>query len=231
MTRKILFSAVLGLFATAMTQAAPIFLVTTAGGATATADFTLSAGQVVLVLTDTTVNPNDVSLNLSAIHFMLTGATGGSLTGASSSLVTVDNGGVPTSGGAVTTPAAVGWILSNPTPGNYLLDVLSPGGTGPAHTIIGTPDGSGNYSNANGSIAGNGPHNSFLAQSATFTFTIPGVTANTVVSSATFQFGTVDGVVGDPGTLQGVPEPLSLTLVGGGLVALGLTRARRSRRA
>jgi hypothetical protein len=41
-------------------------------------------------------------------------------------------------------------------------------GATPAHTIIG-PAGSGGYTNADGSIAGNGPHNPSLDRTATFT--------------------------------------------------------------
>jgi hypothetical protein len=83
------------------------------------------------------------------------------------------------------------------------------------------------YSNANGSIAGNGPHNPFLNQTATFNIAVTGVTAATTVTSATFSFGTVAGVnvPGTPGT-PAVPEPISSALVGTGLIGLFFLRGR-----
>jgi hypothetical protein len=93
--------------------------------------------------------------------------------------------------------------------------------------IIGPPGGA-TYANANGSIAGNKPHNPFLNQSATFTITAPNVTAATTITGVVFSFGTTEGAVLIPGAL--VPEPSSLVLgsVGLGLVgSIGLYRRRR----
>jgi hypothetical protein len=110
------------------------------------------------------------------------------------------------------------------------LDALGAGGAGPKHTILGAPGAGGIYSNANGSIAGNDPHNPFLNQSATFTLNITGVTTNTTVSNVLFSFGTVSGNnVPGGGNNSTVPEPVSLSLVGGGLLALGLLRKRLPR--
>src|SRR5262249_5528632 len=86
------------------------------------------------------------------------------------------------------------------------------------------PPGSGpSYSNANGSIAGNGPHNPFLAESATFTLNVPGVTSASSISAVKFQFGTTDGsnqVTGEDPP-DPVPEPTGLTLAGIGLAMAG----------
>ena len=106
------------------------------------------------------------------------------------------------------------------------LDVLAGSGhAGPAHLIIGPPGGP-TYSNANGSIAGNKPHNPFLNESATFTITGTGITADTTITSATFSFGTTSGV-----DVDGVatPEPSSFVyLCGFGVVVLvGRYRSRR----
>jgi hypothetical protein len=96
------------------------------------------------------------------------------------------------------------------------LDVLGTQ-TAPTHTIIGPPGGGNTYSDANNSITGNGAHNPFLNQSATFTITGTGLTADTTITGATFSFGTAPGndVVG----VVSVPEPSSLVL---GLVGLSL---------
>jgi hypothetical protein len=82
--------------------------------------------------------------------------------------------------------------------------------------IIGPPGGP-TYANANGSIAGNGPHNPFLNQSAMFTITAPNVSADTTITAAIFSFGTTEGASLIPGVP--VPEPSSLVL---GLLGLGL---------
>src|SRR5262249_28072461 len=87
---------------------------------------------------------------------------------------------------------------------------------GPAHTIIGPPAGTGLYSAANGSIAGNGPHNPFLAGTVSFDLT-GSFLASTTVSSATFSFGTAEG----NNVHAVVPEPTTLLLLASGLVALG----------
>jgi hypothetical protein len=128
---------------------------------------------------------------------------------------------------------ATGWVLS--APGSSLeLDVLAgPGHAGPAHTLIGKPDPSNptEYTNANGSIAGNGSHNPFLANTITFTINFPGVTAASTISNVILQFGTTDGSNQVPGTpVSSVPEPASLVMAGFGLAtALGCCILQRRR--
>lgn len=81
----------------------------------------------------------------------------------------------------------------------------------------GWPGGGGTYSAANSSIAGNGPHNPFINQTATFHIGVAGVDSSTTITSATFSFGTTAGS-NVPGT---VPEPsslLSLAAMLGGIV-------------
>ena len=91
---------------------------------------------------------------------------------------------------------AAGWVFSS-SGKNFSLDVLSgTGHAGPAHTIIGAPAVDNKYDGAGGSIAGNGPHNPFLALSAVFQL---GVDELPNVTASTFQFGTADG--------QGQPAP------------------------
>src|SRR5262249_42400935 len=121
---------------------------------------------------------------------------------------------------------STGWGLNNNVAGGLQLDAL--GFIGPAGLIIGPSGPGGVYSNANGSIAGNGPHNPFIDGTATFVVAISGLTADSTVTGATFSFGTTAGsnVVGVPGPVVGAGLP--------GLVAacIGLvTLARRRRKA
>lgn len=201
------------------------------GDASATAVFTNLGTKMEIQLTDTTVNPGSVAENLSAFQFVLSGVGFTLDSSASGTPRTVNNNNTFGSGGwsdgaGITTASGIGWVFS--ASGNtYTLDVLTgTGHAGPAHTLIGTPDASTAYSAANGSIAGNGPHTPFLAN--TTTFYIDGINADTRVSSALFQFGTTDGnlqaCTSGPGCGGQVPEPLSYTLVGAGLAAIGLIR-------
>jgi hypothetical protein len=123
-------------------------------------------------------------------------------------------------GGAVTPGACCAiWGLSN-TGGTYHLDALlgrGAGGTGPANLIIGP----GPYTNANGSIARNRPHNPFINTSATFTLALAGVTANSVITDIVFSFGTEGATVPVP-----VPIPTAVWLFGSGLLGL-IVIARR----
>jgi hypothetical protein len=194
----------------------------TSGQVNASATITTGTNSVFITLTDLQANPTDVAQLLSDFDFVLSnGATTGTLGTTSGQEITVNSNGTFSLGGTVST----GWGLNNNVGGGLQLDAL--GFIGPAHLIIG-PSGAGSvYSNANGSIAGNGPHNPFLNQSATFNITVAGVTAATTVTSATFSFGTVAGVnvPGTPGT-PSVPEPISSALVGTGLIGLFFLRRR-----
>jgi len=193
----------------------------------ASVTFTLGSGTLDLTLTNLQANPTSVIQNLSDFSFTLASITGGTLSGASSSaLRTVAGDGSFTDAAGPNTPAGVGWVFST-SGSNYTLQVLSgPGHAGPAHTLIGGPGGGGTYTNANGSIAGNGPHNPFLDQSITFIFSIPGLTSSTEVLNPTFSFGTTPGVdvVGEP--LAATPEPPSILLILGGMLSLAIVVLR-----
>ena len=208
----------------------------TAGGnpVSASATFTTSGNTLTITLTDLLANPNNVGSLLSDLLFTTNGGslTGATQTAASSSEITVAGDGSFTGPTPISGVATVGWPFTVNSATSGTLDVLSgPGHAGPAHLIIGPPGPGGTYSNANGSIAGNGPHNPFLFETATFTITGAGITADTTVTSATFSFGTTEGantVPGIPST--SIPEPSSLVLglIGFGLVGtVGLYRKRR----
>ena len=179
----------------------------------AKAVFSISKGVIDITLINLQANPTSVAQLLSDLSFTLGG--GGSLSGASlgSSMgqeITVGSNGSFTLGSTVST----GWGFNATT---ATLDVLGTS-TAPMHLIIGPPGPGSMYSNANGSIAGNKPHNPFLNGGAMFMIIGSGITAGTTITSATFSFGTTSGmnVTGTPS----VPEPSTQLLLGLGTLGL-----------
>ncbi|MGH9880768.1 MAG: PEP-CTERM sorting domain-containing protein, partial [Pyrinomonadaceae bacterium] len=177
-----------------------------------------SGNILTITIQNLQANPISVIQNISGLRFtVVTG--GGTLTSSSADHIDIASNGTFTDLGV----SATDWTLTGS--GSYFLNALS--ASGPDQTIIGPPDGSNVYSAAGGSIAGNGPHNPFLSQSAVFTVTIPGLATDAVISGVVFQFGTGDDRV--PGT--SIPEPASMFLLGTGLlgVAAGIRRRRSSK--
>lgn len=228
MRKNTLCVCILILVCSVASQAATITFVTPAGSmvpdgaVNASATFTTGADTLTITLTDLLANPTSVGQLISDLDFVLsTGQTVGTLTSSSSQLITVNSNGTFTLGATGST----GWVLNNNVMGGLQLDVLS-APVGPAHLLIGPPGGGGTYSNANDSIAGNGPHNPFLNQTATFNLAITGVTAATTVTSAVFSFGTTAGVNVRGVASPIVPEPGTYALLGGGLLALGIFKRK-----
>jgi hypothetical protein len=229
MRTSLFITALVGLIVSvSVAHASTVTFVTPAGSMTggqpvdASAKFTTGPGSLSITLTNLEANPTSVVQALSDLSFTLSGGqTSGTLTSSSGQEITVNGNGSFTTGSSVGT----GWVLTG-----LDLDVLAAGGAGPAHLVIGPPGPGGTYSNANGSIAGNGPHNPFLNQTAAFVLGITGLTATETVTSAIFSFGTTEGanlVTGVPST---VPLPGAFVLFGTVLVGgLGLTGWRKRR--
>lgn len=177
----------------------------------ALAKFTTGSNTVTIELINRQSNPTSIIQNVSGLFFTLsTGQTDASIS-SSSGLERNVNGDKSYVDGSI---VPTGWKVDDPVGSQIHLNVL---GTpiGPAYTLIGPPGGP-TYANANGSIRGNDPHNPFLAESISFVLDVPGVTSASVVSAATFGFGTAAG-----NNVVGVPEASTWTLVGfAGLVAL-----------
>lgn len=230
MKKLALFVGLAGASLLAVNATANTVTFSTASGSTesggnpvdATATFTTGANQLTISLTDNLSNPATVAQLISDLDFVLSsGQTSGTILSSSGLQRTVNADGTYTVGAVVST----GWGLNNNVAGGLQLDAL--GFIGPAGLVIGGPGAGNLYSAANGSIAGNGPHNPFLYGTINFTLAIAGLTANDTVSSAIFSFGTTagDNVTGHTTVPDG---GTTAALLGGALTAAGLLRRKLS---
>ena len=216
LTKAVLLGAVVGLLAqssygTVSFQSA----LTTVGGAdvNATADISISGSTMTVTLTDLLANPESVANILNGIQINISSVTSVSgLTANNGTYVDIAGDKTYTTGSLSGATIAGAYALS----GGSTITLTALGGGQPAYLIIG-PAG---YDAANGSIAGNDPHNPFILGSATFQFTLsgPGSFSENDISGVTFLFGT--GSDYSTTTKTAVPEPA--TVVAGALLLLPL---------
>ena len=193
----------------------------------AKATFDVSAGQMIVTLTNLEPNIKSIGQDISSLFFTVNnGQSIFSLSGVtlSGKLIDIGTNGTVTSVGALNNVAvgSTGTSTENWSAGQagsqFYFNDLNGGGQ-PDQTIIGPPNSSGSYSSVNSSIYDNSPHNPFIQNQATFTINAPGLLANAMVSNVLIGFGTASG-----DNLKTVPEPGTVALFAIGALALALRR-------
>jgi MYXO-CTERM domain-containing protein len=186
-------------------------------------------------VTNLIVDPNTVGQNVSGLFFTLSGISSLSLASQiAPTTVNVASDGTYSTAGTNVNP---GWGFQSTSP--YGVNALSGAVSTPSLTILGAPGAGNVYCNKQGcgSIAGNGPHNPFIFEAATFVFDFTPIAGQSLaLGNVQMNFGTANGgdlnrltCTVDCGTTppQSVPEPGTLALGAVGLLVLGFARRRR----
>ena len=209
-------------------------------GVSSLASFTATGNTLYVTLTNLTPDPKDIADVLTRIQFTLSngltftpGDTINSVEGVERTIASNNTFTDSPSSGTKTISNKANWALQQDGTAFRLTRVGS--GVGQVdHGIIGPPIGT-KYT-ANGSIAGNNPHNPFLYDTATFALNIQGLdnpAVNYAITGVTFLYGSgPENPVAGHITSTAIPEPSSVLMGGMALAALaGFSRARRGRSA
>lgn len=222
--------------AAVVTFATPNGATTGGGNVNATAIFTTGTNSIEVVLQNFQADPTSVTQAISAVQFTLsTHQTSATILSSSGIDRDIASDGTWVDGATAT--SRTHWGVGSLSGGINLDDLLGPGQAdeliiGPPLTST-DPAKNNRYYDANGSIKGNGPHNPFTTGlSADFVLSVPGVTAATTVTTATFQFGTTEGSDHVNGTAlpnvgTSTPEPASMAIFA--VSGVGLLRRRRTK--
>jgi hypothetical protein len=197
---------------------------------------TTAANTITLVFDDRTSDPKTDTQGISGLALALIGTgfdPAPSIQSITGKLINVASDGTWTQD---TVDSITQWEVKNTgvVAGitTIFLDVFS-GGT-PEDVIIGNPAADNVYTKANNSIAGS-THNPFIQRTATFVLHLVGVTGSTQVSSATFNFGTAQGLCVGGSSSQCVsavvatPEPGTAAMFGAAILLVGIGVAKRRR--
>jgi len=238
-----------------VTSVEALTITTTASGTNTSGDsvsgsvrFITSLNKIDVFLTNLTANPDNIAQVLTNLEFHLsTGQTTASVANTFAQLRTVNSDGTFTAGSKITssdwTIGATSYTYENATVSGMKLTALGPP-NGAEQGIIGPPDGSMEYSDANSSVAGSPPHNPFLwnltsdSSGATyptgvlfpngavhFVLTVAGVTSASSVDHIVFSWGSTEG------NFLEVPLPASMLILASGLgVIFVRSRLRRTSR-
>ncbi len=189
----------------------------------ATATFAVSAGKIVVTLTNLQSNTVSAEQTITDIGFTLSGSVGRISSFSSSSQdVTIKSNGMFSLGRP---GVSTGWGYAGAGNGLVLCVVCPYGMKGEeGQGIIGP----GPYRGANGSV--DRSHDPFLYQTATFTIFDKNITPGTLITGVTFSFGNdrdLDLINGVPSGMPTTPEPQSMLLFGSGLLVVGGILRRR----